>query len=186
VENDEVTTARQPGANEVRVRRATTHGDFDRARDLMHEYYGWALAEAGYDDLIEVAPEVVDEIENLGDHYGSTPSAQLLLAAIGEAPPSGVCAVERLDATSAELKRLYVRPETRGQRMAWTLISHVAGIADEMGCSVLRLDTHQEIMRPAIALYRRFGFVESAHRCTAIDVHGMIGFELKLPIPVPA
>ena len=56
-----------------------------------------------------------------------------------------------------EIKRMYVRPEFRGQGFAKQMLNHLSDYAQVQGVSVLRLETgiHQ---REAIALYERMGF----------------------------
>jgi GNAT superfamily N-acetyltransferase len=153
--------------------------DYGRAKTLIAEYYAWALTEVGLDDLREAAPEIADELDRLDRHY-RPPDAHLLLARLPQyVDPIGVCAVERLDDSAAELKRLYVRPAARRRGVARQLAGRVAELAREMGCRRLHLDTNWLFMQPAVALYRDLGFVPSA-RCTDIDTPGMVGFRLDL------
>lgn len=56
-----------------------------------------------------------------------------------------------------ELKRLFVRPEYRGQGVARALLTQLLSFAQSQGCSRLYLDTRISL-EPAVALYRRFGF----------------------------
>jgi putative acetyltransferase len=57
----------------------------------------------------------------------------------------------------AELKRMYVRPQFRGQGLAKQLVEHLEGFARASGVTLLRLETgvHQT---EAIGLYERMGF----------------------------
>jgi putative acetyltransferase len=56
-----------------------------------------------------------------------------------------------------EIKRMYVRPEFRGQGFAKLMLDHLAGYARAHTITVIRLETgiHQ---REAIGLYERQGF----------------------------
>lgn len=58
---------------------------------------------------------------------------------------------------SAEIKRVYIRPEYRGRKLGEQIVSAIETIASEKNLSLLRLETgiHQQ---PAIALYRRCGY----------------------------
>ena len=56
-----------------------------------------------------------------------------------------------------ELKRLFVRPEYRGQGVAQALMAQLLSFAQSQGCSRLYLDTRISL-EPAVALYLRFGF----------------------------
>jgi putative acetyltransferase len=162
----------------TQIAPAATPEEFAAAQRLLAEYYTWAIAEAGLDTtLTELVPSVAHELEHLAEHY-VPPTAYLLLAWADDTPVA-VCAVERIDPTAAELKRLYVRPDVRGLGVAGRLVTRIAELAEAMGCQTLRLDTHEGIMQPAIALYERFGFVRS-ERCTDIDVDHMVGYALDL------
>jgi putative acetyltransferase len=59
----------------------------------------------------------------------------------------------------AEVKRMYVRPEFRGNGLAKAILRHLETHASQEGILLLRLETgiHQV---EAIALYERFGFSE--------------------------
>jgi putative acetyltransferase len=61
----------------------------------------------------------------------------------------------------AELKRMYVRPEARGQGVADALMARLTAEARAMGHDLLRLETavHQHA---ALGLYRRHGFAPCA------------------------
>jgi GNAT superfamily N-acetyltransferase len=161
-----------------RVTIAETPADYRLARELMDEYFTWALEATGYRDLVAIAPGIARELDHLADHYRSD-SAHVLLGWTPNQEPAGVCAVERIDSTSAELKRLYVRPRARRSGLASRLTATVADLARAMGCDTLRVDIHEGIMQSAIVLYRHIGFVEST-RCTDLDVPELRGFALDL------
>ncbi|MEQ5055939.1 GNAT family N-acetyltransferase [Klebsiella michiganensis] len=71
--------------------------------------------------------------------------------------PAGCGAVLFQEAGSAEIKRVYIRPEYRGRRLGELIVSAIEGIASEKNSLLLRLETgiHQ---KSAIALYRRCGY----------------------------
>ncbi|WP_442797217.1 GNAT family N-acetyltransferase [Pantoea vagans] len=58
---------------------------------------------------------------------------------------------------SAEIKRVYIRPEYRGRKLGEQIVSAIESIASEKSTRILRLETgiHQQ---PAIGLYRRCGY----------------------------
>ncbi|WP_034948932.1 GNAT family N-acetyltransferase [Erwinia oleae] len=58
---------------------------------------------------------------------------------------------------SAEIKRVYIRPQYRGRKLGEQILSAIETIASEKNSFLLRLETgiHQ---LPAIALYRNCGF----------------------------
>jgi putative acetyltransferase len=73
-----------------------------------------------------------------------------------EGGPAGCAGVAFFDGF-AEVKRMYVRPDMRGQGVADALMDHLAAETVASGRGLLRLETgvHQ---RAAIGFYRRHGF----------------------------
>jgi GNAT superfamily N-acetyltransferase len=71
--------------------------------------------------------------------------------------PAGCGGIQFFGTEYGELKRMYVRPQFRGQGLAKRMIAQLAAYACERGVTVLRLETgiHQ---REAIGLYEREGF----------------------------
>ncbi|WP_345828136.1 GNAT family N-acetyltransferase [Erwinia sp. HDF1-3R] len=71
--------------------------------------------------------------------------------------PAGCGALLFQEDGSAEIKRVYIRPEYRGRKLGEQIVSAIETIASEKNSSLLRLETgiHQQ---PAIALYRRCGY----------------------------
>lgn len=64
-------------------------------------------------------------------------------------------------AGTAEVKRMWVRPDARGNGLARALLEALIDAAREEGYRTLRLET-VTFMRPAITLYRSVGFTEAA------------------------
>lgn len=88
------------------------------------------------------------------------PSGDLLLARVdGEA--AGCVALRALDQSTLEMKRLYVRPATRGAGLGKRLVESAVSVARRGGYTELRLDTLSN-MEAAQRLYQAFGFVEIA------------------------
>ena len=82
----------------------------------------------------------------------------MLLAYQGE-DAIGCTGVRELDGETAELKRMFVRPEFRGHRIGRNLMMGAVEIARGLGYRRMRLDT-LSTMLPALNLYRSFGFHE--------------------------
>ena len=81
----------------------------------------------------------------------------VLLLAWWEDQPVGCVALGALDASTGEVKRMYVRAAARGRGIGAALLDALLGHARALGHARVRLDTAPELT-PAIALYERFGF----------------------------
>jgi GNAT superfamily N-acetyltransferase len=117
-----------------------------------------------------------EELAHLPGAY-APPGGALLLLLVGEAPV-GCVALRRLDVEAAEMKRLYLRPEGRGQGRGAALVEAVLGEARRLGYRRVRLDTVPG-MEAAQALYQRLGFQPIApYRRNPI--HGAAFLEIEL------
>lgn len=67
--------------------------------------------------------------------------------------------VKRLDAGTAEIKRMYVVPDRRGQGLARALLAALEALARELGYATVRLDTGP-LQPRALALYQSAGYSE--------------------------
>lgn len=65
--------------------------------------------------------------------------------------------VREYDGT-AEIKRMWVSPGARGQRLGTRLLAHLEGLARELGYDVVRLDTRGALLPEAVALYQKSGY----------------------------
>jgi len=122
-----------------------------QARELFLEYaqsLGFSLCFQGFDKELVGLP---------GDY--APPDGRLYLAE-HNGQLAGCAALHRLDATSGEMKRLYIRPNFRGLGLGRTMAERILSEAASIGFQRIRLDTIQGTMDDAIALYRRLGFQE--------------------------
>ncbi len=116
------------------------------------------------------------ELDTLPGDY-APPSGALLLALEGGAA-SGCVALRRIDASTCEMKRLYVRPSQRGKGVGRMLAERVIGIAREAGYRSMKLDTVPGMVE-ANTLYRSLGFVDTKpYRFNPLD--GCLYLELRL------
>lgn len=135
---------------DVRIIDAATPGEFDAARTLFREYseqLGVSLCFQGFED----------ELTKLESMYAPPAGALLLVEQDGAF--SG-CAGLRALGEHAEMKRLYVRPELRGQGWGRRLADAIVERARALGYRRLYLDT-LPAMTEARALYRDMGFVDT-------------------------
>ena len=152
------------------IHQALTAQDTEHVRELFREYADSLkvdLCFQGFERELATLP---------GDC--APPHGRLLLAYHHE-KPVGCVALRRIDATTGEIKRLYVRPEQRGRRTGRRLVEQVIAAAREVGYRRLVLDTLPQ-MAEAGELYRSFGFREIP-AYYANPLPGVIYLALDLP-----
>ncbi len=118
------------------------------------------------DFLIENAPVFAkyleiqnydDELKDLSVKYGE-PKGRLYLA-LHDGKPAGCIAMKPFDEHSCELKRLYVKPEFRGNGLAERLCRLILTEARAAGCNRVLLDT-LPFLTVAQHIYTKLGFYE--------------------------
>ena len=116
------------------------------------------------------------EVAGLPGDYRS-PAGALLLATIADRAV-GCVGVRPLAGGACEMKRLYVRPDGRGQGVGRALADAAIAFARGGGYTAMRLDT-LPTMATAQALYRELGFREvAAYRYNPVP--GTLFMELAL------
>ena len=132
------------------VRIGEAAGRWDTARALIREYTDSLGRDIGFQ-----RPE--EELAGIERIYGP-PGGALVIAARGH-EALGMAALRRLTDARCEMKRLYVRPGSRGIGLGEALAREIIRRAKALGYSELVLDTLED-MRAARALYARLGFAE--------------------------
>jgi Acetyltransferases len=126
------------------------------AQELLSEYITW-WAETEPEDFAQ-APTFLDWEKDIATLPGIfIPPAGRLMLAMQDGQPAGCVCLKGHDATTAELKRLYVRPAFRGQNIGWQLVKALVDEARQSGYQRIVLDTHTS-MKKAQAIYEAFGF----------------------------
>ena len=145
----------------LRIRRAQTAADFEQAAQLFHDYVERLEFDLDFQDI-------EDELETLPGPYAA-PEGAILLADVDD-EPVGVVAVQPLDEDGVcEMKRLYVKPEHRGQGIGRALCTRLLTVAQALNYHTMRLDTVAS-MGAARALYESLGFDErSAYYDNPLD-----------------
>jgi putative acetyltransferase len=146
----------------ITIEPAQSSADLDAVRSLFLEYVrapGW---EAGFTTYLANQDFEV-ELATLPGEY-APPGGALLLARAG-AEPVGCVGFKPLEPPAVcEMKRLYVRPATRGAGVAERLVRQLLRMAGNAGYARIRLDTLPS-MRDAHRLYSRLGFHEIPAYC---------------------
>ena len=133
--------------------QAATEAEIQMARELFEEYavgIGISLCFQNFNQ----------ELAGLPGKYAE-PDGRLLLA-YSDDRLAGCIALRKLDSSSCEMKRLFLRNDFRGQGLGRALVQAIIDEAKGIGYERIRLDTLPGRMDSAISLYRRFGFQEIA------------------------
>ena len=141
-----------------------------QARELFLEYaqsLGFSLCFQNFDKELASLP---------GDY--APPEGRLLLADY-QGQIAGCVALHKLEGDICEMKRLYLRPQFRGQGLGHGLADRIIAEARQVGYHRMRLDTVEPVMKDAVAMYRRIGFRE-IHPYCANPIAGALYMELLL------
>jgi putative acetyltransferase len=154
--------------------QAESPAQIAQARELFLEYeksLGFSLSFQNFDQ----------ELADLPGEY-APPDGRLLLAEC-EGQLAGCAALHKLACKAGsevcEMKRLYLRPQFRGKGLGRALADRIIGEARLIGYGRMRLDTVEPVMKDAVAMYRRIGFVEIPPYC-ANPMTGALYMELQL------
>jgi putative acetyltransferase len=156
--------------NSLELIYATEPSSIEQTRQLFLEY-----AESLNFSLCFQSFE--EELRSLPGGY-SPPSGRLLLA-MRAGEPAGCVGLRKLDESTCEMKRLFVRPTMRGLGVGRLLVDRIIEDARSIGYAHMRLDTVAPVMNDAIAIYRKRGFREIPPYC-ANPQAGALYMELEL------
>ena len=138
----------------MQIVQAQSETQIQQVRELFGEYVEWLginLCFQNYDK----------ELTELPGEY-SPPAGRLLLAVADDNSAAGCAALRDLGGGVCEMKRLFVRPAFRGQRLGWQLAELILQEARGIGYERIRLDTLPGKMDQAIKMYRSLGFKDIA------------------------
>jgi putative acetyltransferase len=139
---------------------ADTDLEFEQAKELFQEYAEFLNVDLCFQNFS-------GELENLRKQYDK-PDGLLLLAYLDELP-AGCVGVRQFDSETAELKRMFVRPEYRGYKLGKELLERAMEGAKALGYEKMKLDTLANLVK-ARELYESFGFQTiPAYRFNPID-----------------
>jgi putative acetyltransferase len=153
------------------ILEVTSQEDIEQVRTLFTEYRAELVVEPCFQSFDE-------EIAALPGSY-APPGGKLVLAkVVGQ--PVGCIGLRPFPADGAcEMKRLYVRPPFRGDKIGMQLAERIVQEGRDLGYRSMRLDSHPDSMAAAIRMYRKLGFREvTPDPLPPID--GLIYMELTL------
>lgn len=128
--------------------------DTEPGRTLTYEL--WCEMEKLYADD-PTAPEANGETDDLRNDELFPPTGRFVIIYDDDARPIACGAIRRRDAQSAEIKRMYVRPEARGRGISRMILRELESTAIDFGYRALVLETG--LRQPeAIALYESHGY----------------------------
>jgi GNAT superfamily N-acetyltransferase len=129
-------------------------------QELVDEFRTWDSAmsrEIGLDvdTMLDFLYKTPGEVE------GEALSNQTMFLAVADGRIAGCGALKELSDDVAELRRVYVRPAFRGKRLGRAIVAAILASARTQGYKTICLET-AVFMKEAHALYRSFGFRDSA------------------------
>jgi len=144
--------------DDVTVIRTTVTGREDEVRELLRKYFVEATSHGRewFDDQefgLPVEQIIPDDVDRLATAAIEEP----LFLALGDDRPVGTVQLKRLTDATAEVKRLYARPEVRGEGVGRALVETMVdeAAADGFDRLVLGVAPYHE---SAQALYQSVGF----------------------------
>ena len=129
---------------------ANTSKEFEIAKILFEEYAAALnvdLCFQGFDEELKVI------------HVQYNLPKGCLMMVYDDDKAIGCAAIREFENATAELKRMYLKPEYRGHKIGKTLLELMIMKAKELGYTKIRLDTLPQ-MKKALQLYKKFGFIE--------------------------
>jgi putative acetyltransferase len=146
----------------VTIRPATTAQDLETIKMLLREYAAYLNQSLGEEHICLESYE--KELAALPGVYAE-PQGTVLVAFVDE-KPAGCVALKPLKPDRAieigeaacEMKRLWVRPEFRGQSVGLALAKELIQHAQDRGYTAMYLDTVPTAMQSANGIYKKLGF----------------------------
>lgn len=138
-------------AERIAFVQAESLAQVGQARRLFIEYSEWLGLNLCFQNFEK-------ELAELPGAY-APPDGRLLLAISGE-QVAGCVGLRKIGEGTCEMKRLYVRPEFRGEGIGRALAVKIIEEARLVGYARMCLDTLPSKMNEAIKVYRSLGFRE--------------------------
>ena len=124
-------------------------------RELFSEYTGMLVAgDSSFQEYLDLQ-HFDDEVDHLEVKYGMPYGRLYVVYCDGQA--AGCIGLRRIDEQNCEMKRLYVRPQFRGNKIGEKLVQKIIGDAREIGYAAMLLDT-LPFLESAVRIYQKIGF----------------------------
>lgn len=124
---------------------------------LFSEYTNMLIEnDASFQEYLDIQ-NYDNEILHLEQKYGMPDGRLYLLYCDDQA--AGCIGLRKIDDQNCEMKRLYIRPEFRGNGLGVILVKKIIEDAREIGYSYMLLDT-LPFLESAIHMYQKLGFYE--------------------------
>ncbi len=101
-------------------------------------------------------------------------SGGALLVGYEDEQPVACIAVKKLNDTTCEAKRLFIKPEYRGKGYARIMLNTMLDKTKALGFREVTFTTKPSVMQVGYGLYKRMGFVETAEK------DGIVSMKMKL------
>lgn len=135
----------------VTFKKATTTKEYEIAKGLFKKY--------AEDLRLDLSFQSFDsELEHLENQYGA-PEGTLFLIFSNETRAIGCFGIRKFNGNVCELKRMFLEQAYRGKGLGGQMMEKAILEAKKLGYEKIRLDSLRS-MKPAIALYKGFGFKE--------------------------
>jgi len=134
----------------LRIKHIVQEGsELDTIRDLFREYEKELDENICFQNFEE---ELADPLKKYGP-----PSGDLMLAYWEEDVAGCIALTKMKEHGACEMKRLYVKPSFRENKIGRMLVEDLLTSAKERNYKIMRLDTFEKL-QPAIQLYKKYGF----------------------------
>ena len=134
----------------LRIQHVIQEGsELDRIRELFREYEKELNEDICFQSF---EAELNDPLKKYG-----LPDGDLVLAYWNDEVAGCIALTKMKDAGACEMKRLYVKPELRKNKIGRILIEELLNSAKERNYDRMRLDTFEKL-EAAVHLYKQYGF----------------------------
>ena len=134
----------------IEIKSALTATDFLEAKELILEYVDWLGIDLSFQNFDQ-------EMAGLPKMYNPGDGGLFIAQINGEAV--GIAGIRRFNEQDCEVKRMYVKPQSRGMGIGQLLLKQCLDTARKLEHKSVKLDT-ADFMKSAIKLYTDHGFEE--------------------------